>query len=231
MKRFLIAFVCASTSLYGSAILVTNPAMLNTTDVVNWSQLSSNVGQTFFAVSTDNEFLNGYLSSGSGAIVKTCTTCTFKPETDIPANDALLLTGQNATVNTSPVYGLGAYLQEATLNGDTGTQFTARIQAFDGVTSVLDTTVTSDASGDAIFLGVSDTTADITRVIFSLTDANGNPTGGSFILDKLYLQDSVQVQQDPVIVLTALPEPGVMYMVGSGLLLLLFGMRKRLIRA
>jgi hypothetical protein len=205
---------------------------------VNWSQLGSYVGQQFFAASSDNEFLNGYMSNGAGTVVKACSTCNFLPENNaIAANDSLLLTGTGSggsgplALSTSPVYGMGAYIQAANLAGATGS-FTARIEAFAGFTTVLDTTVTSDANGDPLFLGVSDTSDEVTRVIFSLTDANGNITSGSFVLDKLYLQDSALVQLPQQIQpVQADPEPGVSSLVGSGLLVLLYGLRKRNARA
>lgn len=239
MKQLVIAFVCACTSIYGSEMLVTNPAMLSTTDTVNWSQLSY-VGQSFWAYSNDNESMIGTLANGPGSLVKVCATCAFQPETNIPANDSLLLTGtatgKGAPLSLnllSPEYGLGAYIQAASVTGDTGAQFTARIQAFAGVTSVLDTTVTSDLAGDAVFLGVSGTQDAITKVIFSLTDANGNSTTGNFVLDKLYLQNSLVIAppQQTIVITAAAPEPSVIFLFGSGLLALLFGMRKRLARA
>jgi hypothetical protein len=137
--------------------------------------------------------------------------------------------GAPLTLNVSPVYGVGTYIQAATAAGDTGTQFTARIQAFAGVTSVLTESVTSDLAGDAVFLGVSAATAEITRVIFSLTDASGNVISGNFVLDKLYLENSLVVPppSDPV----SVPEPGMALLVSSGLLALVLGLRKRSARS
>jgi len=112
-------------------------------------------------------------------------------------------------------------------------QFTAKIQAFNGVTSVFSETVTSDLAGDAVFLGVQDTTAEINRVIISLSTPSGTVTTGNFVVDKVYLQES------PSTVLVFIPapaqgdapEPGIASLVGSGLLVLVFGLRKRSARA
>ena len=249
MKRLLIAFICASTAVYGSTIyLVTNgtsgyssieaPAALSgSTNFVQWSQLGSSVSQSFSAWSSENAFVSGGLGSGTGKVVTACATCKFQSDNGIGSNDALVLTnstssqGAPVTLNVSPEYGVGAYIQAASINGDTGAQFTARIQAFAGVTSVLNTTVTSDLAGDAVFLGVSASVAEITRVIFTLTDANGNPTAGNYVLDSVYLQNAFV----PVVVAIPaadgnVPEPNMMSLVGSGLLALVFGLRKRAAR-
>jgi hypothetical protein len=244
--RLLIALICASTSVYGSAILVANPTPVGaeapstwlsavpaaSLDTVIWSGTS--IPQSFTASTSNYYSIGGSFASGTGTIVK--ATGKFQADDGIAPNDALLLTGSNGgnaapvTLNlpTGDIYGVGTYIQAATVSGDTGAQFTARIQAFAGGTTVLDQSVTSDLSGDALFLGVSATTAEITKVIFSLTNANGS--AGSFVLDKVYLQETYVTPVtfapgggDPV---TA-PEPGIASLVGSGLLALAFGLRKR----
>ena len=46
--------------------------------------------------------------------------------------------------------------------------------------SVLNAVVTSDLTGDPEFVGVTDTTAAISQVTFSLTDAGGKSDRGHF---------------------------------------------------
>jgi len=244
VKRFLIGFLLASTSVYGSAILVTSQAMFTSTDALLWSQLGSNltnVSQTFFATSSGEDSFTGHLTGGTGEIVKACTTCSFAADAGINANDALLLTGLSTSnaplaLSTSPVYGLGTYIQAATSAGDTDAQFTARIQAYAGVNSVLTATVTSDKAGDAVFIGVMDSTADITYVILSLTNAAGTVIASNFVLDKLFIQNGPEPggggsgsgsgSSD-----SSVPEPALSSLVGSALLALVLGVRKRSVRA
>jgi len=228
VKRFLVAILCSSASLYGSAILVTDPNTLNTSDVVNWAQLGiGEVSPTFFASTTDWESLSGRAPSGTAFVTKAGALATGP----VAANDDLLVSGAGTASNpssltlsfNSPVNGAGAYVE----NVDVGAAFTVRIQAFDGVSSVLSTVglVSSDATGDPIFVGVSDLSTEITKLIFTITDANGNPVAGSFALDKLYVQNVYTApQQDPP---AQVPEPGVTLLVGPALLAVVFGVKKR----
>jgi len=248
VKRFLIALFCASTSLYGSAILVTDPSSLNTSDFVNWAKVGAGVSQTFYAMSTDYETVAGRLNAGGGQVVTACTTgCPFLATGGVDNSDALLLTttGTNggAPITLSlgaPVYGMGAYIEDANASGkDANTTFTVRIQAFYGISSVLTTTslVTSNATGAPIFVGVTDLTQEITKVIFSLTDSSGNAVAGNFALDKLYIQNTLAplTTLAPIVVTRDLapgvPEPGMTLLVGPALLAMLFGLRKRSARA
>lgn len=232
MKRFLVAILCSSASLYGSAILVTDPNTLNTSDMVNWAQLGVG-GQpgTFFAATTDWESLSGRLPSGTASVTRAGALASGP----IAASDDLLVSGAGTASNpssvtlsfNSPINGAGAYIA----NVDAGTAFTVRIQAFDGVSSVLSSiaTVTSDAAGDPIFVGVSDLATEITKIIYTVTDSNGNPVAGDFALDKLYVQNVFTLpQQDPPV---GVPEPGMTLLVGPALLAVVFGVRKRAARA
>jgi len=235
MKRVLFALVCASTSAYGSAIVVSSASAMPTDNVVLWNQAlgadQSYISQTFFASSSLSATNNvtGHLSNGSGTVLTAGVD--WKAGGGISANDALLSTADSlgdggAPVSfsvTSPIYGMGTYIQ-----ADGFSQFTARIQAFSGVNSVLDMTVKSDAAGDAIFLGVSDTLSEITRVVYSLMSA---PTGyslGDFALDSLYLQSK------PFVIIpsggggaVAAPEPGTASLLALSLLAIGFKLKNR----
>jgi len=243
VKRFLFGLFWASTSLYGSAVLVTDPTSVSTSEFVNWMQLGADVSPTFFAYSTDYQYsLTGHLSSGTGQVV---TAASAKgADGAVAATDDLLVTGSTTSTTPasvtltllSPVYGAGAYLEGINGTGaDAGATFTIRIQAFDGVSSVLSSTalVTSDGSGDPIFVGVTDLTQEVTKVIYTLTDASGNAIAGNFALDQLYVQNSLKAVVPPPNpkILTGdppgVPEPAVTILVGSGLLALIFGLRKR----
>jgi len=243
MKRFLLSLICASSTLYGSAIVVTNPALVHTSDILDWAQLGS-AGSLVYTNSyllssgdAGTEMAGARLANGTGMIETACASgCGFQANSGIAANDALLLTTNGysksapITLSVMPAYGLGTYLQEATATGDAGGQFTARIQAYAGVSSVLDASVTSDAAGDAVFLGVSDTARELTKVIFSMTDSNGKAT--NFVLDTVYIQNTVALAPPPLrpLIADGAPEPGVISLFGSGLLALAFGFRKRAAR-
>jgi len=245
---------------------VTNPAGLFGSDFVTWSQSGSYVSQTFYAMSSDGgDFVTGHLSNGAAQTVSACSSCAFKAIGGIAANDDLLLTSQFGTNSaplsfslSNPVYGAGAYIEAANGGKDANTTFTIQIQAFYGVNSVLTSTalVTSDSAGDPIFVGVTDSKAEINKVVFTLTDARGNPISESFAIDKLYLQDAAPgsqtqtvqtvqtlqtiptaqfqpVQTQPLLLgpdPSGVPEPSVTLLVGPALLALIFGIRRRAAR-
>jgi hypothetical protein len=258
VKRVLIALFCTSTSLYGSAILVTNPAGVFGSDFVNWSQPGTYVASTYNWMSSDySEFVTSRLSNGSGQTVPACSTCAFKPSGGIAAGDTLLLNSQGSNDSftlSSPVYGAGAYIEAANAgNVEANSTFTVEIQAFYGVSSVLTSTalVTSDSAGDPIFIGVTDPSAEINRIVFSLTDANGNPIAENFAIDKLYLDQTAPVVTQPTQTVQtfqpvqifqpvqplllgsdppSVPEPSMMFLVGPAILGLVFKIRRRAAR-
>lgn len=249
MKRILVTFVFASTAVYGSSIyLATNgtstyssvttaATLTGSSDYVKWAQIVP--GAVFSAYSTESsEKVVGTLATGTVTEATACSSCIYQSDNGIGSNDALVLTnsassqGAQLTLYTNSTYGLGAYIQAANAAGDTDAQFTVRLQAYAGNTSVLNTIVTSDSIGDAMFVGVSDATAEITKVVFSYTDAYGNATAGNFVLDKLYLLDAAPVQLvQQLDGGSGVPEPGMLSLVGSGLLALVFGLKKRSARA
>jgi len=248
VKRVLITLFCASTCAYGNAVLVgptlANTPFATTTDFVSWAQLGTGAtGVSFTAYSSDNESVTGTFTNGTskinGTVVDSCTkNCGFTANADIASTDALILTG-SGTSDSAPVsfslptyeatYGMGAYIEMANgSNADADTQFTIRIQAFAGVNSVLSSTslVTSDAAGDPIFVGVSDVAKEITKVVYSLVDVNGNPIAGNFVVGKLYLDEAYSAI-NPLPQQSSVPEPGAMFLAGPALLALVAGFRKR----
>jgi len=237
VRRLSFAILIASTSVYGAAVVVTDPSLIKTTDVVNWStQIGGDqtpVGQTFFVDSTNYESIAGHLDNGAGSIVVAGKD--GPSGNGISAGDDLLATNGNAPLTfylQSPVYGLDAYID--TLGGS---QFTARIQAFSGLNSVFDMSVKSDGSGDPLFLGVSDTISEITKVVYSLTAAPAGFTTGNFVLDTLMIQNqflSMQapappppVQVFPLAGVGTAPEPRTSVLLGAGLLALALTLRRR----
>jgi hypothetical protein len=251
MKKLCFAFFFASTSIYGSTFLVTNPSALNSTDVVNWGQFGgdlTSISQTLNAGSTMNDSVSGQLASGNGTIVVAGTDAASG--TGIAAGDTLLSTNDGTTTNvnapltlsTMPVYGEGAFIE-----GTGPGQFTANIQAFAGVNSVLDMSVTSDLAGDPIFIGVSDSSAEITSVVYSLTVGSGNTTG-NFAMDSLFIQNRYVAPAPPPVVTdpvppapvftptvpvttdSTAPEPGMAPLLAGALLTFGFMLKKRRVR-
>ncbi len=237
MRKILFALLGASTSLYAGAVLVSNPnQMPSTVDVLTWNQLGadqSSVASTFLAYTagnaTGNEPVVGHLANGKATLITAGTDWTASP--GITDGESLLWTDAGTggsgpvTLSTMPISGLGSYIQ-----ADGGGQFTANIQAFAGVNSVLDLSVTSDSAGDAVFLGVSDSAAEITRVVYSLTSAPIGYSTNDFVLGQLYVQDPfLHVVAPPVLTVipqaNTAPEPGMAPLVGLALPLLFLGFK------
>lgn len=251
MRRLILSVLLSSCTAYGGAILVTNPNQIYSTDVLNWSQLGADktsVWSNFFAytssVDPSSSFVDtvsGRLTSGNGRVMQAGVDWTASG--GIQANDALLQTSSTGTNGTGPLtlsmsgsYGVGAYI-----DSDGVGAFTARIQAFSGLNSVLDTTVTS-SNGDAIFLGVLDTKADITRVVYSLMSAPVGFSTGDFVMDKILFQNSASapLSSPPITAPSSAPlapistaadpapEPGSIGLMIIGCVALGFKFRKRL---
>jgi hypothetical protein len=218
---------------------VNNSSQLITTGLFDWSRLGTDgtaAGPRFGGLSTNvsgtgmGEYINGYLASGEGTIL---TAGTDAPASGgISAGDSILsvsdgpTSGGSVSINMAPAFGVGAYV-----DAGGGSQFTAEIQVFSGINSVLDMTVTSDLAGDAIFLGAQDSTQDITRVVYSLTSV-ASGLASSFNLDMINIQNvagsGIKAQLAPVVPVQpaiASPEPGVIGLVGFGLLALVFKKR------
>jgi hypothetical protein len=196
-----------------SLSLVTSAAGLNANDSVQWSQLGGNglaLPATFSANSaaqTVTVNLNGPNSLLS--IVCASSSCSWVGP-GFPAGDTLIWTsdGQNGgngpiTLNLgSRVAGVGGLIQ-----ADGPSQFTAQIQAYNGATSPGTFTETSDAIGDAIYIGVMDNSgANITSVVLSLTSSKGATS--DFAIDSLNLSGGKSATPTPTIPApTATPTP------------------------
>jgi len=238
----------STCTAYGSAILITSPNQLYSTDVLNWSQLGGDqaaVASNFFAYTTSltgSTFVDTVsvkMASGAGRTLQAGTD--WAAGNGFDNNDALLQTSSDGTRGSGPItlglngsFGVGAYID----TGDAVGQFTARIQAFTGINTVLlDTTVKSDLSGDPLFIGALDTKADITRLVLSLY-VNG-VVDNNIIIDKLLFQNqagspppvifntplappiTLPAQVDPV------PEPGAISLMLLGCLGLIYKGRNR----
>lgn len=200
MVAFAVVGLAAGAARAQSLSLVTSQAALNANDKVSWDQLDSNDGQTlgssFNATSAnDANPVTVSLNGANSIVAVSCpaSSCSWAGS-EMPSGDTLIWTsdgnnGGNGPLTASfghPQTAVGAFIQ-----ADGPSQFTAQIQAFNGSGASLGTlTETSDANGDAMFIGVLDHAgAQIFSVVFSLVSAEG-PTS-DFALDSLYLDGPV----------------------------------------
>jgi len=189
---FLILFATA-TAWSDSLVGVTSPAGQAANDSVTWSQLGPN--GTLLAVGFNATSGKGLAVTGSlaGANSITSVACAATPcswqGTGFTAGDTLVWTSDLANGGNGPltlnfstnISGAGAFIQ-----ADGPGQFTAQIQAFNGATSLGSFAVTSNASGNASYIGIVDKTgANITSIVFSLTSCVGSCS--DFAIDTLNL--------------------------------------------
>jgi hypothetical protein len=104
---------------------------------------------------------------------------------------------------STALFGAGAQIQRAYFGG-----FIGFIEAFDATNTSLGSFTLAGVSSyaadnSAIFLGVMDTTADIARIVFDVSSPDGLPT--AFAINQLDLKT------------TAVPLPGTLVLLGSGL--------------
>jgi hypothetical protein len=247
VRRLVLAMLMSGCAAYGSAVLITSPNQLLTTDVMNWSQLGGDqaaVASNFFAYTsslTGSTFVDTVSVRMNGA----AGGRQLQAGTDWAAgqgfdnNDALLQTSSTGTNGDGPItfglngsYGVGAYVD----TGDAVGQFTARIQAFSGINTVLlDTKITSDNTGDPLFVGALDTKSDISRLVVSLF-VNG-VQDNNIVIDKLLFQNQagspLPVTLTPLAPITqpapvsAVPEPGAISLMLLGCLGLVYKGRNR----
>jgi hypothetical protein len=242
VKRLAYALLISGCSMYASPILVTSPSNLNMTDVLDWSQFGgdkTSLLQSNFYGSTNSligssftEMVSGKFTNGGGTILDAGVDA--GQGTGMSANDALLSTNtagkqDGISLSFAPTYGIGAYLEVPGAGA-----FTARIEAFSGLSSVLTASVDGVAGND-VFLGVLDTKADITRVVYSLTTlVNGlaQTSTSNFIMDSVFFQNTAlapAIVLPPLVVTAApeVPEPGMMSLMALGFAGLVWKFRKR----
>jgi len=244
VSTFLVLALCPSISAFADIItLETTPAGLGSNDSTSWSQLGADATTLtgpFSATSglgvgvTGNFNITPADNTGLVAVVcPSAPSCSWTTsgtgmnagDTDIWAFDPNAAGGSGAGTGplslafSSGLFGAGAYIE-----GDTGGQYTAAIQAF-GVSGSLGAaqTVTSDGSGDPVFIGLLDSTAaDITKIQFSLTScASGCTNLGDFAIDTLQMTDAT----------SAAPEPSSLLLLGGGLFGMGWALRRKSLKA
>ena len=196
---FLLVCMCA-TAFADTLTQVTSPAGQASTDSILWSQLGGDqhVLGTSFSVTTGLGTSDSVtMGSANGIISIVCTAtpsnCSWTgATTGMAAGDSLIWTSDAANGGSgpvtisfaSPITGAGAYIQ-----ADIPGQFTAKLEAFNGGTSLGFFTTVSNTNGDPVYLGLNDSSgAHVTSVRYSLTTCAANCT--DFGLDKLLIKGS-----------------------------------------
>jgi PKD repeat protein len=163
-------------------VRVTSPAGLGSNDTVLWGQLGSNATQipnSFAATSGKSKSVHGTFANTTGIVVKVGTGSDWSPASGANATNDMLVwafnnvtnSGSGAITLTLPAnFGVGAAIQS-----DVPGAFTAKLEVFNGATSLGSVTASSNASGDALFIGAVDQTGpNINKAVFSLTAAQSN---------------------------------------------------------
>jgi hypothetical protein len=214
---FALGALATASAWAGTVTGVTTLAALSSNDSVSWGQL----GLAFTTVSSPASVTS---ANGLSMTVSDGGTLERRDQGSGWAGnftnfDQLLWNQDNGNPITvvdlsAPIGGAGAQIQS-----DVYGSFTATISAYNGSTllgSFTENGVSTGAGdGSAIFIGLVDTSAEITSVGFSVSDANGL---NNFAIDTLYLNDSST---------TSTPEPASLLLAGSALMGLSLFSRKR----
>src|SRR6202047_1821276 len=191
-----LAMFSTAAAWADSLTLVTSQAGQGANDSVQWSQLGADattLGATSTATSVRGTSVTLSLTGTSSLVSVVCpaSPCSWTG-TGLTATDSLIWTSDTGNGGNGPltltfsrgISGVGALIQ-----ADAPGPFKAQIQVMNGATSLgLPLTVTSNANGDATYIGVLDQTgANITSVVFSLTACTPTCTNTDFAIDTVNL--------------------------------------------
>ena len=220
-----LTFILPQVVLASTVELTTAPA---TGDTVNWIQLGGGLTSQFLTTPQSFTSTGGTTGSVSGTlpllVVQQCCIATPSGPAgnfngDFAPGAVVLVSPGPLTINfNTPVQSVGAQIQ----NNSIGTNFLAEILAFNG-SQLLGAYLASGFSGDVAdnsnpFLGVQDTTADITSVTY-LTFLSGGSSPGPVAINQMTISPGVAV--------TPLPAALPLFATGIGALALLRWRRNR----
>jgi len=177
-------------------VLITSQAAQGANDSVAWSQLGAD--GTLLTANLSARSVNGLAVTGALAgpnsipsVVCSASVCSWTG-TGFPTGDTLIWTSDAGNGGNGPLtltFGSGMGGGGALIQSDAPGQFTAQIQAYNSTTLLGTFTVTSDANGDPVYIGVQDQTApNVTSLTFSLTNCASTCT--DFAIDTAYLNGS-----------------------------------------
>jgi hypothetical protein len=199
-----------STATMADVIFAADPSRLNANDSVDWGQFATDsVFPSPAAFTSVNGLIGTALTDDPGgffrAMVPTSWASGFFPGDKILNTNSLHYYPITITFGT-PVFGAGAYVDDdLTITG-----FTASISAYSGDTllGVFSASGSGNGFGTVPFLGLLDDTAEITRVVFEITDT-GAFTPLDMAIDTVVLNDAA----------VPAPEPGTSLLLSASLLL------------
>jgi hypothetical protein len=206
LSAAVLGLVVGAVRAQAGVVEVTDFASLAANDAIHWGQLGPDftalprsVGATTaggLAVTARTRDSSGLLRIDEGG----SWIGNFSPGDKLLNNNSTKYSPLTIMFAT-PVFGAGADIQ---LDGNQ--PFTATIRAFDG-NRLLGTFTeggvsTQDENGSAIFIGVKDTNAEITRIVFGLS--HPPKTDSDFAIDSLRVRTS------------AVPEPSSLILLGLG---------------
>jgi hypothetical protein len=196
----LVVLLSLATTAWSDTMTgVSSKSSQGSNDSVLWSQLGADA--TVLAASVKATSGTGVAvnvafagaNSLASAVCAAAPTCSWSG-TGFAAGDRIIWTADAAAGGTGPVslsFGTSVSGAGALIQADEPGQFTAQIQAFNGSTLLGSFSVTSNATGDAVYVGILDQTgANITSVTFSLTacgSADASCALSDFGLDTVFL--------------------------------------------
>lgn len=164
--------------------LVPSAAAQAANDSAVWSQLGGDgtvIGAGFSVLTGRGTALQTALAGANSVISIVCPSspCSWNGAGYL-AGDALLWMSDLGNGGNGPIvinFPAGVSGAGAIVQADAPGQFTAKVEAFNGPVSLGSFTVSSNANGDATYIGIKDGTApNVTSVIFSITAGTGNLT-------------------------------------------------------
>lgn len=189
-------------------------------DSTVWSGLGPDgtvLSSPFLAISTGGNPVSGSFAGSSGLVAVQCPAAPSCSWTGgFTAGNSLVwaFDGANGVGSGPLTLGLGTAVLAGGLDlqADAPGAFTAQVEAFDASGASLGGGgVASDAAGDPVFIGVQDSVAEITSLVFSLTGCTGTCDLNDFAVGTLLLKE-LTTPPPPI------PEPGSLFLLGSALL-------------